>query len=206
MDYLNATPVAALVLIFTVVTSIYAFNDNSIYGRFMLHPYSISRKHKLYTFITSGMIHADWMHLIFNMMTFFFFAFPLERMIGSWQFGMVYFVSLILSDVPTVFKHKNDMWYNSLGASGAVSGVLFSYILFQPFSSMMIFPIPIPIWAIIFGPLYLLYCVYASKNARDHINHDAHFFGALTGLIVTALIVPGAIEHFLSEIMNKIGG
>jgi membrane associated rhomboid family serine protease len=205
IEYLNTTPVASIVFIFTIVTSIYAFNDSSLYGKFMLHPYSVSRRHKVYTLITSGLIHADWMHLIFNMMTFFFFAFQLEAMIGSWQFGMVYFVSLVLSDIPSVMKHKNDMWYNSLGASGAISGVLFSYILFQPFSSMMIFPIPIPIWAIIFGPLYLMYCVYASKQARDHINHDAHFFGALTGMIVTILIVPGVIPGFFAQLLAKIG-
>lgn len=205
MDYINETPVASLILIFTVVTSIYAFSDNSLFGKFMLNPYSVSRKHKVYTLITSGLIHADWMHLIFNMVTFFSFGFPLERAIGSWQFGLIYIVGLILSDIPTVLKHKNDMWYNSLGASGAVSAVLFSSILLAPFVSLFIFPIPIPIWAIVFGPLYLLYCVYASKQSRDNINHDAHFFGALTGLIVTVVVVPGVIPHFLSQLMAKIG-
>jgi len=205
MEYLLHTPVASIIFVFTIITSIYAFNDPNLLGKFMLHPYSVSRRYKVYTLITSGLIHADWMHLIFNMMTFFFFAFQLEAMIGSWQFGVVYFMGLILSDIPSVIKHKNDMWYNSLGASGAISAVLFSYILFQPFSSMMIFPLPIPIWAIIFGPLYLVYCVYASRHSRDHINHDAHFFGALAGLIVTVLIVPGTIPHFLSQIIAKIG-
>ncbi|NRF38577.1 rhomboid family intramembrane serine protease [Pedobacter foliorum] len=205
MEYLQHTPVASIIFVFTIITSIYAFNDPGLFGKFMLHPYSVSRRYKVYTLITSGLIHADWMHLIFNMMTFFFFAFQLEAMIGSWQFGVVYFMGLILSDIPSVIKHKNDMWYNSLGASGAISAVLFSYILFQPFTSMMIFPLPIPIWAIIFGPLYLVYCVYASRHSRDHINHDAHFFGALAGLIVTVLIVPGTIPHFLSQIIAKIG-
>lgn len=205
MEYLQHTPVASIIFVFTIITSIYAFNDPNLFGKFMLHPYSVSRRYKVYTLITSGLIHADWMHLIFNMMTFFFFAFRLEAMIGSWQFGLVYFMGLILSDIPSVIKHKNDMWYNSLGASGAISAVLFSYILFQPFSSMMIFPLPIPIWAIIFGPLYLVYCVYASRQSRDNINHDAHFFGALAGLIVTVLIVPGTIPHFLSQIIAKIG-
>jgi membrane associated rhomboid family serine protease len=204
MEYLNETPVASLIFIFTIITSIYAFNDSSIYGKFMLHPYSVSRRHKVFTLITSGLIHADWMHLIFNMMTFYFFAFTLERMMGSMSFGILYFVSLILSDLPSVIKHKNDMWYNSLGASGAISAVLFSYILFQPFTSMIIFPIPIPIWAIIFGPLYLAYCVYASRHSRDNINHDAHFFGAISGLILTVLLVPGIIPHFLEQIMAKI--
>lgn len=204
MEFLNSTPVASLILLFTVVTSIYAFNDNGLYGKFMLHPYSVSRRYKVYTLLTSGLIHADWMHLIFNMITFFSFGFPLERAIGSWQFGLIYLLGLILSDIPTVIKHKNDMWYNSLGASGAVSAILFSAILLSPFSTMYILPIPFPIWAIVFGPLYLIYCVYASRQSRDNINHDAHFFGALTGLIFTVLIVPGVVPNFLSQLMAKL--
>ncbi|MDR6786033.1 membrane associated rhomboid family serine protease [Pedobacter africanus] len=205
MEYLIHTPVASFIFVFTIITSVYAFYNHGVYGKFMLHPYSVSRKHKIYTLITSGLIHADWMHLLFNMMTFFFFAFQLEAMIGSLRFAVVYFLGLILSDIPSVIRHKNDMWYNSLGASGAISAVLFSYILCQPFSTMIIFPLPIPIWAIIFGPLYLVYCAYMSKNARDHINHDAHLFGALTGLIISVLIVPGIIPNFVSQLMAKIG-
>jgi len=200
MQYLNEAPVASIIFVFTLITSIYAFNDPQIYGKFMLHPYSVSKGKKLYTFLTSGLIHADWMHLFFNMFTFYAFAFNLERTIGHWQFGVLYLVSLILSDVPTMVKHKNDFWYNSLGASGAISGVLFSYILFYPFAPLRIFPIPINIYAIIFGVFYLVYCWYASKNARDHINHDAHFFGALTGIIVTILLVPGIIPNFISTL------
>lgn len=205
MEYLINTPVASIIFLLTIVTSIYAFNDHTLYGKFMLHPYSVSRRYKLYTLITSGLIHADWMHLIFNMITFYSFAFYLERHIGSLNFGIIYIVSLIASDIPSVIKHKNDMWYNSLGASGAISAVLFSCILFFPFSKMYIMPIPIPIWAIVFGPLYLVYCVYAAKQAGDNINHDAHFFGALSGLILTVLLVPGTIPGFIAQVMAKIG-
>lgn len=205
MNYITETPVASLIFLFTIITSIYAFSNPDLYGKFMLNPYNVSRRHRVYTLITSGLIHADWMHLIFNMMTFFFFAFQLEGIIGSLNFGILYFVSMVAADIPSVIKHKNDIWYNSLGASGAISAVLFSYILFVPFSSMIIFPIPIPIWAIVFGPLYLVYCVYASRQARDHINHDAHFFGALAGLILTVLLVPGVIPHFIEQIQMKIG-
>jgi membrane associated rhomboid family serine protease len=205
MNYINETPVASLIFLFTIITSIYAFSNPDLYGKFMLNPYNVSRRHRVYTLITSGLIHADWMHLIFNMMTFFFFAFQLEARIGSLNFGILYFVSMVAADIPSVVKHKNDIWYNSLGASGAISAVLFSYILFVPFSSMIIFPIPIPIWAIVFGPLYLVYCAYAAKQARDHINHDAHFFGALSGLILTVLLVPGVIPDFIAQILAKIG-
>ncbi|QPH37823.1 rhomboid family intramembrane serine protease [Pedobacter endophyticus] len=198
MEYFNIAPVASLIFVFTVITSLYAFYDNTLYGKFMLHPYSVSRGHKVWTVITNGFIHADWMHLIFNMFTFVAFAFTLERLMGSWQFGLLYFLTLILSDLPTVFRYKHNFNYNSLGASGAVSAVLFSYILFNPLAKLLIFPIPFGIPALVFGPLYLIYCAYASRNARDGINHDAHFYGALTGLIFTILFVPGILQNFIT--------
>lgn len=205
MEYLINTPVASIIFILTIATSIYAFNDPTLYGKFMLHPYSVSRKYKMYTLITSGLIHADWMHLIFNMITFLSFGFALEKTVGSLNFGIIYFVSLIASDIPSVIKHRDDIRYNSLGASGAISAVLFSCILFFPFSTMYIMPIPIPIWAIVFGPLYLVYCVYAARQSRDNINHDAHFFGALSGLILTVILVPGVIPNFVAQLLAKIG-
>ena len=205
MDYINNTPVASLIFIFTIITSIYAFNDTVLYGKFMLHPYSVYRKNKVFTLITSGLIHANWMHLIFNMFTFFFFAFRLEETIGHWQFATIYMLGLILSDLPTVVKHKNDFWYNSLGASGAVSAVLFSYILFYPFSTLMIFPLPIPIWACLFGVLYLIYCAYMSRNSKDNINHDAHFYGAISGVIITIILEPKIIPHFFGQLLTVIG-
>ena len=201
MQYLNDTPVASIIFLFTIVTSIYAFNDPQVYGKFMMHPYTVSKGKKLYTFITSGLIHADWGHLFFNMFTFFFFAFRLETMIGHWQFGLLYILSLILSDIPTVIKHKDHFWYNSLGASGAISAVLFSYILFEPLSIIGVMFIPMP--AIVFAVLYLAYSWYMSKNAKDNIGHDAHFFGALTGLIFTVIFVPGIIPYFLEKLIGK---
>jgi membrane associated rhomboid family serine protease len=205
IEYFSQTPVASLIFIFTIVTSIYAFNDHVLYGRFMLHPYSVYRKNKVYTLITSGLIHANWMHLIFNMFTFFFFAFKLEATIGHWQFGMVYFLGMVLADLPSVVKHKGDFWYNSLGASGAIAAVLFSYILFYPFDTLMIFPLPIPIWACLFGILYLIYCAYMSRNSRDNINHDAHLFGAIAGVLITVILEPRIVPHFFGSLMGAIG-
>jgi membrane associated rhomboid family serine protease len=198
MQFLNETPVASIIFIFTVITSLYAFNDHQLYGKFMLHPYTVSKGKNLYTFITSGLIHADYMHLFFNMFTFLFFAFKLETMIGHWQFGLLYFLSLILSDIPSVIKHKHHFWYNSLGASGAISAVLFSYILFEPLTTIGVMFIPMP--AIVFAVLYLAYSWYMAKNAKDNIGHDAHFFGAITGLIFTIIFVPGVVPHFLSTL------
>lgn len=205
IEYLQQTPVASIIFLFTIVTSIYAFNDQGLYGKFMLHPYSVYRKSNVYTLITSGLIHGSWMHLIFNMFTFFFFAFALESTIGSLKFGIIYIIGLILSDIPSVLKHKDDFHYHSLGASGAISAVLFSYIMFYPLTTLMIFPLPIPIWAVLFGVLYLVYCYYMAKNSTDMINHDAHLFGAITGIILTILLVPDIVPHFIGQLMARFG-
>ena len=198
MQFLNETPVAAIIFIFTVITSFYAFNDQQLYGKFMFHPYSVSKGKNIYTFITSGLIHADYMHLFFNMFTFYFFAFRLETMMGHWQFGLLYLVSLILSSVPSLINHKEHFWYHSLGASGAISAVLFSYILFEPLTTIGVMFIPMP--ALVFAVLYLVYSWYMAKNAKDNIGHDAHFFGAITGLAFTIIFVPGIVQHFLGTL------
>ncbi len=193
-------PVASFIFAITVLTSILAFSNDELYSRTILHPYSVSRGYRIYTVITSGLIHNDWMHLFFNMLSFYFFAFRLEPALGHWQFGLLYTASLILSDLPTVYKHKNDEWYHSLGASGAVSAVIFSAILFNPLDKMMIMPIPIGIPAVLFGALYLIYCNYASKHAQDNVNHDAHLFGALSGLLITIALNPHIVNSFLIQL------
>ena len=204
MEYLIAAPVASFIFVITILTSIMAFSNDNLYGNMVLHPYSVYRKQRVYTVITSGLIHNDWMHLFFNMLSYYFFAFQLEAVLGHWQFGLLYVASLILSDLPTVYKHKNDDWYHSLGASGAVSAVIFSAILFNPLTKMMIMPIPIGIPAVLFGVLYLIYCNYASKYSRDNINHDAHMFGALSGLLITIILYPHIVNSFLMEISGGV--
>jgi membrane associated rhomboid family serine protease len=208
-EYLSQTPVASIVLLFTVITSIYAFSNHEVYGKFMLHPYSVSRGQRVYSVFTSGLIHKDWGHLLVNMLSFYFFAFPLEQTLaslssfGHWQFAGLYVLSLVLSDLGSIIKHKNDFWYNSLGASGAVCAVVFSYILFYPLTKMMIFPLPIPIPAVLYGFLFLGYCWYASRNSSDHINHDAHFYGALVGISITVLYHPDIVPYFLGQLLGR---
>ncbi len=200
---LNETPVSVIIFIFTIATSIFAFYDHSLYGKFMLHPYSVSKGKNIHQLISSGFIHKDWQHLIFNMLSYYFFAFDLERTMGHWQFGVLYILCLILSDLPTVFKHKNNYNYHSLGASGAVCSVLFSFILYSPFTTLLILPIPFPIWAVVYGFLFLIYTSYAGRKANDGINHQAHFYGALSGLFITILLSPQVITNFISLLNAK---
>lgn len=206
LNYVYHTPVASLIFLLTIGVSIYVFSHPQWYAKLMLHPYTIQRdKSRWYLMLSSGLIHQDWMHLIFNMMTFYYFGFGLEAMfvqfsglLGHLLFAGLYLLSLVLSDLPTIVRHKNSSGYYSLGASGAICAILFSYILFQPKAMLGLFMI-IPIPAYLFGFLFLGYCMWASKRSSDHINHDAHLFGALTGLLLTILLYPWSIQHFFSH-------
>jgi membrane associated rhomboid family serine protease len=201
--YLLETPVASIIFILTIITSLYAFSNQQVYGKFMLHPYSVHRGERVYSIFTSGLIHKDYSHLFFNMFSFYMFAFTLESTIGHVQFAILYLASLALSDLSTILKHKDHFWYNSLGASGAISAVVFSYILFYPMSQVGIIFIPfVRIYAFVFGILYLVYSAYASKQSSN-INHDAHFFGALAGIIITIIFFPHVPFEFIREI--KLG-
>ena len=197
-------PASWTILLVTCGISLYTlYMNNSLLTKMMFHPYSFFHDNRIFTVVTSGFVHADIMHLMFNMMTFYFFAFQLEAngIIGTDGFLLVYFGSMIFSDLPTAMKHRNDRGYFSLGASGAISGIVFSSILFNPSARMSMLFLPIPIPATIFGVLYLAYCYYASKHSNDLINHEAHFWGALTGVIITIIISPGVISDFLRNVI-----
>lgn len=183
------TPVTLLILIVTVTISLLAFYRNqSLYYKFILKPDRMVEKGEWYRFITSGFIHGDMIHLLFNMLTFYFFAPAYERVAGSGMLIIVYLASMVLADITTVIKNKDNPNYAALGASGAVAGLLFSAILYFPDMSLYLMFIPIPIPAPLFAILYLVYCWYAGKKADDNINHDAHMWGALAGILLTALL------------------
>lgn len=193
-----------MIFALTIAYSFIAFYNDQVYEKSILHPYSVYRGKSLYTLITSGLIHADLMHLFFNMFSFFFFAFTLEATLGHWQFALLYFLSMVLADLPSVVKHKDNYNYRSLGASGAISAVIFSFILFDPLAGMGFIFLPISIPAVVFGVLYLIYCSYASKKQWGNINHDAHFFGAVAGLMITIILQPHVLTDFIHAISEKL--
>jgi membrane associated rhomboid family serine protease len=158
----------------------------------LFRPYWFLRRRQYATLVTSGFMHADLPHLIFNMVTFWFFAFPLERRIGSIAFAVLYVVSLALSELGTYLKHRGNPEYASLGASGAIAAVLFASIVYNPGMSLFILPIPFPIPGPLFGIMYLGYSWYSARQNRGRINHDAHLGGALIGLVFVLLMEPSA--------------
>jgi membrane associated rhomboid family serine protease len=158
----------------------------------LFRPFWFLPRRQYWTAISSGFVHADLGHLLFNALTYWFFAFPLQRVIGSGRFVALYFVGLIASNTGTYFKHRRDPDYACLGASGAILAVLFAAIVYFPHQSIMIMPIPLPIPAPLFAIGYLAYSFYAARAQRGRINHDAHFYGALAGLAFVGFTDPAA--------------
>ena len=184
----DGAPGAALLLAAMLVASLIGlFRSPALIERHLFRPYWLLPRGQYQTLITSGFLHADLAHLLFNAFTFWAFGFGLERTIGTPAFLTLYFFGLLVSDAGTWLKHRADPDYRSLGASGAILAVLFASIVYHPSSSIFILPIPVPIPAPLFALGYLAYSYYASRQARGHVNHDAHLSGAVAGLVFVAL-------------------
>lgn len=194
-----------VIIIITVIISLLAWQNRNIMGRLIFDPISVNRFKQYDRFITHGFIHADGMHLLFNMFTLYFFGRVIERFyiakFGSLGFVAFYVLAIIVAIIPTYLKNKHNTRYLSLGASGAVSAVLFSFILFAPWETLYFFGI-LPIPAIVFAVLYTAYSIYAERRGMGNTNHSAHLFGAAFGVVATIAIEPALLLHFVNALLN----
>jgi membrane associated rhomboid family serine protease len=168
----------------------------------LFRPYWLLPRREYWTPIGCGFVHADLLHLLFNSMTFWFFAFGLQRMIGSLRFTALYLVGLLASAAGTWLRHRREPEYATLGASGAVLAVLFASIVYFPRQSIVILPLPVPIPAPWFALAYLGFSFFAAHRPRGRINHDAHFVGALAGLAFVALTDPSVFARALRAVLH----
>jgi membrane associated rhomboid family serine protease len=197
-----------VILVLTIGISYMGFQNSSLLYKWDMNPVQIRKYKEYYRFVLSGFIHADWGHLFFNMFSLYFVGEGMENIFksiagpqnGMLYFGLLYITGIVVSDLPSFFKHKNDSNYHSLGASGGVSAIVFSFVTLVPLGEIQIYFIPMP--AIIFGVLYLVYCIYASKRGTDNVNHSAHLYGALWGMVYTAIVFPFAVPNFINEILS----
>lgn len=193
-----------LIIAVTCVVSFMGFSNPRLIDRLILWPPAISRSKEYWRLASCGLIHADVPHLAFNMITLYFFGGLMEQFyahyVGEIGYVLFYLGGLVVSCLPSYLRHQNDSSYRSLGASGAVSAVLFAYILLQPWTTILVFFVPMP--AIIYAVLYLGYTIYMDRQRSDHINHSAHLWGALYGIAVTLLIEPRVLGAFAQQLLQ----
>lgn len=192
-----------MIIAVTVLVSFLCFNNQELFAKLAFIPYRTIKMHQWYRLITHGFVHADMIHLLVNMFTFWSFGVYIESLFGqlgfgAWGYLLLYFGGMVVASLYDLIKRHDDPYYVSIGASGAVSAVLFTAIFFNPWGTILIFGV-LPVPGILFGVLYLIYCQYMSKQVGDHINHNAHFYGALYGLLFPILLRPSLIHIFLSS-------
>jgi membrane associated rhomboid family serine protease len=200
--------VTLILIVGTVAASIYAWSNPEIQQKWMFNPFVVHNAGQYYRFLSSGFIHTNSMHLLFNMIALFFFGGVIERIyentfggIGIFLYLITYLAGIIVSNFKTYIKYKDSSYYNSLGASGGVASILFASILYRPTASICLyFAICIP--AFILGAIYLIYSYYSGKRMSDNVNHDAHLFGSLFGIVFTILLRPTVLIEFIERIKN----
>ena len=193
----------------TVLVSWRAFNDRTLLERLILWPPAVERRKQYDRLLGYGFVHADWMHLLFNMITLWSFGTAVERafsqMITPAGYVLFYLSAIVIAILPTYLRHRHDARYRSLGASGGVSAVLFASILFDPWTRLIIFPIPLPIPAFVFALLYVGYSIWMDRRGGDNVNHSAHLWGAAYGVIFTLLLEPRVAGHFVRSLLGSGG-
>lgn len=200
------SPVTLALIAVTCVVSFLAWKQTTLLDRLILWPPAVARGREYWRLLSYGFIHADGQHLIFNMITLYFFGGAMENYLTQlglpWPWGFVgfYLSALLVSILPSYLRHRHDAGYRSLGASGAVSAVLFAFILIQPWSLIIVFVVPVP--AIVYAVLYVGFSIWMERRGRDNINHSAHLWGAGYGVLFTVLLQPKVLEHFLSALLN----
>lgn len=201
--------VTLLIVIVTCIVSIICFSNRNLFNQLKHYPVAEHGNKEYYRLLSSGFVHGSWWHLGINMFVLYEFGRTVERIftnyygeaIGRGIFLLAYLAMIVLGDIPTFRKYRNNSSYASIGASGAVNGILFMFILHYPWQKLYLyFALPIP--AIIFGILYMVYTSWASKNQRDMIDHEAHLYGGLAGIILMVLLIPSSFTGFVEKLMS----
>ena len=195
----------------TSVISVLAFYNRELFVKLQFNAYQIFHRREYYRLISHGFIHANWWHLFVNMFVLYMFGTYAEKRLAFLAandllkyplliYMIFYLAAIVFASTISLVKHKDDVWYNSVGASGAVSAVVFFFIFFEPLEKLYLYFIPIGIPAILFGVLYLIYSQYMARRGGDNINHDAHFLGAVFGFVSPLFID----LHLFGDFLNKI--
>jgi membrane associated rhomboid family serine protease len=194
------SPVTLILLVLNGLVGFYTLSmDASLVDRWAFKPYHVKHRGEYWRLLTAGFVHVGLAHLAFNMLTLFFFGPTIEQILGSAGLVAVYFGSEVTANLATMLRYSNNPAYSAVGASGAVSGVVFAYCLFFPFNMLYLF-LAIPIPAILFAIGYVALSIYSAKQGGDNIAHEAHLGGAIGGVVLTIILEPRAVASFLGQI------
>ncbi len=202
--------ITKILTIVVFVVSLKGFSDLAFFEKYKHSPYRVFHGKEYYRMLTSGFLHGSYVHLFINLFVFWQFGQFVEVNIFYYVFGsqigaIVYLLLVLLAvvagNIHSTLKHKNDAYYGSIGLSGAVSAILFAYVLLDPWSKIYLYAI-IPIHTVVAAVLYLLYSQWASKNSNDNVDHSAHFYGALFGLLYTVIVYPPIVPYFIDKLVN----
>ncbi|MFM6949028.1 MAG: rhomboid family intramembrane serine protease [Aquirufa sp.] len=202
--------ISFLIIVLTIAISLIAWRSDDLLSKLTMNPYRIAHKKEYWRFVTSGFIHADFTHLFFNMFSFFFFGLQLEQIFsilfpgsGMLLYVIFYLLAIVVADLPTYFKQSKNPYYNSLGASGAVSAVIFAGILFFPVEKIYLFGL-IGIPGFIYAGLFTWYSIAMDKRGGGFVNHSAHLYGGIFGLVFMTILYPSAWITFFQQIKTMI--
>jgi len=197
-----------LIIGITAIVSVMAFSNRELFDKLKFNAYYIKHSKQTWRFFSYGLVHGSWAHLLINMFVLWSFGEIVESFLsqsfglkGELYFVLLYVAGIIFSTLVDFRNNKENIYYNAVGASGAVSAVVFASILIFPGGSIFVFPIPIPIPSWLFGILYLAYSAYMAKRGTDNVGHTAHFWGALVGVVFMIIVAPqvfaGFIDYFI---------
>jgi membrane associated rhomboid family serine protease len=196
-----------IILVSTVVVSILAFNNPVLFDRLKFNAYAIKHRKETWRFGSYALVHTGWLHLLINMWVLYSFGSIVERTFrmnfgpkGLLYYLLFYVGGVLFSVLFDYGKYKDNIYYNAVGASGAVSAVVFSSILIFPMGSIYLFPIPFAIPSWLFGILYLVYTAYMQRKGTDNVGHSAHFWGAVFGMVATVILLPGVLQNFFYQL------
>ncbi|MBK8722048.1 MAG: rhomboid family intramembrane serine protease [Saprospiraceae bacterium] len=195
-----------ILIIFISLISIAGFSNREIIDKLMHYPYLEFKNKEWFRLVSGGFVHADWAHLLINMFVLYSFGDTIEKIyqinlnsaFSNLAYILLFLFCIVVGNLPSYFKNKLNPYYSGVGASGATSGLVFVFILFNPFQKIYVFFFPMP--GIVFAILYLIYSNYAARQQKDNIGHDAHIAGAIAGLVYTIILIPESLQMFLQEI------
>ena len=206
---LGDSPITVALIAANVIFPLIGFSNATLVDKTIMWPYRVKRENQYGRFITSGFLHADMMHLFFNMFTLFFFGQALEKYFSYYGLGgnisylLLYFLGLVVSDIPSYIKNQDNSQYRSLGASGAVSAVVFATIVFNPWGRIYLYG-ALGVASAVYAVLYIVYCVYMGKRSADNINHDAHLWGSVFGLVFTLALIGVMQPSLFTDIIEEL--